>query len=169
MKHYWRTKGNECWCYRLMLHVSKEYSHACTTALSTFGSDKFYCRLVGDLLWLAFLSLFVFRLCRGDLSGSRIFHSQDSSQPLANNNKKAWYFMYLFICLLVLFTTNLRFVFDIRGQDNHWICKPWNLARGMDIHITNNLNYIIRQRESTPKVLFGPKMLEYRIYFSRPL
>lgn len=77
--------------------------------------------------------------------------------------------MYLFICLLVLFTTNLRFVFDIRGQDNHWICKPWNLARGMDIHITNNLNYIIRQRESTPKVLFGPKMLEYRIYFSRPL
>lgn len=39
-----------------------------------------------------------------------------------------------------------------RGENNIWICKPWNLARGLDTHITNNLDYIIRQRESTPKV-----------------
>ncbi|XP_077565267.1 tubulin--tyrosine ligase-like protein 12 [Stigmatopora nigra] len=52
-----------------------------------------------------------------------------------------------------------------RGEDNHWICKPWNLARGMDIHITENLNYIIRQRESTPKVVC--KYLEDPVLFER--
>ncbi|XP_066561366.1 tubulin--tyrosine ligase-like protein 12 isoform X3 [Amia ocellicauda] len=54
---------------------------------------------------------------------------------------------------------------DYRGQDNHWICKPWNLARGLDTHITNNLNYVIRQRESTPKVVC--KYLEKPVLFER--
>ncbi|XP_076578461.1 tubulin--tyrosine ligase-like protein 12 [Chaetodon auriga] len=52
-----------------------------------------------------------------------------------------------------------------RGEDNHWICKPWNLARGLDTHITNNLDYIIRQRESIPKVVC--KYLEDPVLFNR--
>ncbi|AWO97884.1 putative tubulin--tyrosine ligase-like protein 12 [Scophthalmus maximus] len=52
-----------------------------------------------------------------------------------------------------------------RGEDNNWICKPWNLARGLDTHISNNLDCIIRQRESTPKVVC--KYLENPVLFNR--
>nr|CAI5838493.1 unnamed protein product [Callosobruchus analis] len=38
------------------------------------------------------------------------------------------------------------------GLENYWIIKPYNLARGLDIHITNNLSYILKLSLSGPKI-----------------
>jgi hypothetical protein len=39
-----------------------------------------------------------------------------------------------------------------RGLDNHWIIKPWNMGRGLDILVTRDLNHVIRMAETGPKV-----------------
>ncbi|EPQ04225.1 Tubulin--tyrosine ligase-like protein 12 [Myotis brandtii] len=54
---------------------------------------------------------------------------------------------------------------DYRGEDNHWICKPWNLARSLDTHITRSLHSVIRHRESSPKVVC--KYIESPVLFLR--
>ncbi|XP_076165510.1 tubulin tyrosine ligase-like 12 [Ptiloglossa arizonensis] len=52
------------------------------------------------------------------------------------------------------------------GLDNHWICKPWNLARGLDTHVTNNLIHILRLCGTGPKI--AQKYVTTPVLYERP-
>eukprot|EP00112_Aurelia_sp_Birch-Aquarium-sp1_P014059 Seg3007.3 transcript_id=Seg3007.3/GoldUCD/mRNA.D3Y31 product="Tubulin-tyrosine ligase-like protein 12" protein_id=Seg3007.3/GoldUCD/D3Y31 len=52
-----------------------------------------------------------------------------------------------------------------RNLNNVWMCKPWNLARGLEHTITDNLNQIIRVLDSGPKV--ACKYLDDSVLFHR--
>ena len=52
-----------------------------------------------------------------------------------------------------------------KDLDNHWIIKPWNLARGLDMQITNNLAHILRLPTTGPKI--AQKYVENPVLFQR--
>lgn len=45
-------------------------------------------------------------------------------------------------------------------MNNHWIVKPWNLARALDTHVSNSLHHILRVKSS------GPKIVQKQVVFS---
>ncbi|XP_038206579.1 tubulin--tyrosine ligase-like protein 12 [Zerene cesonia] len=52
------------------------------------------------------------------------------------------------------------------GLNNHWICKPYNLARGLDTYITDNLDFLCRLPLTGPKI--AQKYIDNPVLFQRP-
>lgn len=52
-----------------------------------------------------------------------------------------------------------------KGLDNHYIIKPWNLARGLDTHISNSISQIVRLPATGPKI--AQKYIENPVLFYR--
>lgn len=55
---------------------------------------------------------------------------------------------------------------ELKGLDNLWISKPFNLARSLDTHITRNLHFITRLPLTGPKII--QKYIENPVLFERP-
>jgi tubulin--tyrosine ligase-like protein 12 len=41
---------------------------------------------------------------------------------------------------------------EAAGRDNHWIVKPFNAARGIEIAISKDLSFLVRQADGVPKI-----------------
>jgi len=54
---------------------------------------------------------------------------------------------------------------DEKGLDNHWIVKPWNLARALDTQVSSYLPHILKQIYSGPKIV--QKYLHNPVLFKR--
>ena len=55
---------------------------------------------------------------------------------------------------------------EAEGLDNHWIIKPWNLARALDTQVCSSLSHILRLPFSGPKI--AQKYLHNPVLFRRP-
>ncbi|KAI4495456.1 hypothetical protein M0802_008670 [Mischocyttarus mexicanus] len=55
---------------------------------------------------------------------------------------------------------------ESKNLDNLWICKPWNLARGLDTHITDNLFQILRLPSTGPKI--AQRYITKPVLYDRP-
>lgn len=54
---------------------------------------------------------------------------------------------------------------EAKDLDNHWIIKPWNLARGLDTYISKNLAQIVRLQPTGPKI--SQKYIDRPVLFRR--
>lgn len=56
---------------------------------------------------------------------------------------------------------------EAKNLDNHWILKPWNMARSLDTSISRNLNEILKSSQTVnPKI--AQKYIENPVLFERP-
>lgn len=54
---------------------------------------------------------------------------------------------------------------DEKELDNHWIVKPWNLARSLDTYISKNVAQIVRLQPTGPKI--AQKYIDDPVLFDR--